>query len=129
MKNFRRAVPLLSLLGIGLLAAPLAAAPRSINDCEKIQSADAYNQCLALFGPVAHLHGAKGGTGSDGDGGEGGGGAGEGGDGGDGGHSSHHEHHRYYGSHHHGRQHMEIEVGGSHTHHGHGYTHHRHHHH
>jgi hypothetical protein len=124
MKNFRRAVPLLSLLGIGLLAAPLAAAPRSINDCEKIQSADAYNQCLASFGPVAHLHGAKGGTGSDGDGGEGG-------DGGeaDGGSSHHHGHHRYYGSRHHGRQHMEIEAGGgSHTHHGHGYTHHRHHH-
>lgn len=33
------------------------AAPRSINDCEKIQAADAYNQCLALFGPVARGHG------------------------------------------------------------------------
>ena len=30
------------------------AAPRSIDDCEKIQAADAYNQCLALFGPLAH---------------------------------------------------------------------------
>jgi hypothetical protein len=47
---------------IFVAAAPLApaasAAPSSINDCEKIQAADAYNQCLAIFGPVAHLHGA-----------------------------------------------------------------------
>jgi len=35
----------------------LKAAPRSINECEKIQAADAYNQCLALFGPVARGHG------------------------------------------------------------------------
>ncbi|MGO9674008.1 MAG: hypothetical protein ACLPSF_07540 [Methylocella sp.] len=41
------------------LAAPAAAAPNSINDCEKIEAADAYNQCLALFGPVAHTHGAS----------------------------------------------------------------------
>jgi hypothetical protein len=33
------------------------AAPRGIGDCEKIQAADAYNQCLALFGPVARGHG------------------------------------------------------------------------
>jgi hypothetical protein len=32
------------------------AAPRTIDDCEKIQAADAYNQCLAVFGPVAHTH-------------------------------------------------------------------------
>jgi hypothetical protein len=32
------------------------AAPRTIDDCEKIQAADAYNQCLALFGPVARGH-------------------------------------------------------------------------
>ncbi|QAY94683.1 hypothetical protein CWB41_02100 [Methylovirgula ligni] len=129
MKNFRRAVPLLSLLGIGLFAAPLAAAPRSISDCEKIQAADAYNQCLASFGPVAHLHGAKAMPDGD-DGGEGGGGAGEGGEGGDGGHSSHHHHVHYWhhGAHRHGRQHMEIEVGGSHTHHGRGHTRHTHHH-
>jgi hypothetical protein len=38
----------------------LRAAPRSIDDCEKIQAADAYNQCLALFGPVARGHGAAG---------------------------------------------------------------------
>ena len=38
-----------------LVAAPAQskAAPRSIDDCEKIQAADAYNQCLALFGPLA----------------------------------------------------------------------------
>jgi hypothetical protein len=36
------------------------AAPRSIDDCEKIQAADAYNQCLALFGPLARGHGAAG---------------------------------------------------------------------
>jgi hypothetical protein len=41
------------------LAAPAGAAPSSINDCEKIEAADAYNQCLALFGPVAHTHGAS----------------------------------------------------------------------
>jgi hypothetical protein len=33
--------------------AAAAAAPRSIADCEKIQAADAYNRCLASFGPVA----------------------------------------------------------------------------
>jgi len=36
-----------------------AEVPRTINDCEKIQAADAYNQCLASFGPVAHERGAK----------------------------------------------------------------------
>ncbi len=38
---------------------PLSAAaePKSIEDCEKIQAADAYNQCLASFGPVAHERG------------------------------------------------------------------------
>jgi hypothetical protein len=41
------------------LAGPAAAAPNSINDCEKIDAADAYNQCLALFGPAAHTHGAS----------------------------------------------------------------------
>jgi len=46
-----------------LVAAPAqskAAAPRSIGDCEKIQAADAYNQCLALFGPLARGHGTAG---------------------------------------------------------------------
>lgn len=35
-----------------LLAGPAAAAPRSIADCETIQEADAYNRCLASFGPM-----------------------------------------------------------------------------
>lgn len=41
-----------------LIVAPACsiAAPRTIDDCEKIQAADAYNQCLALFGPVARGH-------------------------------------------------------------------------
>jgi hypothetical protein len=43
-----------------LVAAPAQsrASPRSIGDCEKIQAADAYNQCLALFGPLARGHSA-----------------------------------------------------------------------
>lgn len=42
-----------------LMAVAAAAAPRSIADCEAIQAADAYNHCLASFGPVAagHSHG------------------------------------------------------------------------
>jgi hypothetical protein len=36
------------------------AAPRGIDDCEKIQAADAYNQCLAVFGPLARVHGGTG---------------------------------------------------------------------
>lgn len=32
-----------------------AAAPRTIADCEAIQAADAYNRCLASFGPAAHV--------------------------------------------------------------------------
>ncbi len=36
--------------------APLKAAPRNIDECEKIQAADAYNLCLASFGPVARGH-------------------------------------------------------------------------
>jgi hypothetical protein len=49
-----------ALFAAALVAAPAVskAAPRSINDCEAIQAADAYNQCLALFGPVARGHGA-----------------------------------------------------------------------
>jgi hypothetical protein len=33
-----------------------AAAPQSIGDCEKIANADAYNRCLAAFGPAAKGH-------------------------------------------------------------------------
>jgi hypothetical protein len=106
MKIFGRAAPMLGLLGIALLALPLAAAPRSIRDCEKIQGADAYNQCLASFGPVAHMHGMKSAPGGD----EGGGDEGGGGEGGDSDaappHPSRHSHH-----HAHGRQQLIIEVG------------------
>ncbi len=45
---------------LAALPAHLRAAPRTIDDCEKIQAADAYNQCLALFGPVPRGHGAAG---------------------------------------------------------------------
>lgn len=41
-----------------LTAFSAAAAPRSIADCESIQAADAYNRCLASFGPVAAGHAA-----------------------------------------------------------------------
>ncbi|WP_036255197.1 hypothetical protein [Methylocapsa acidiphila] len=46
------------ILAAALLApsALASAAPRTIDDCEKIEAADAYNQCLAAFGPVAHGH-------------------------------------------------------------------------
>ena len=51
---------LTSLFAAALIAAHAHsnAAPRRIDDCEQIQAADAYNQCLALFGPVARGHGA-----------------------------------------------------------------------
>lgn len=39
---------------MNLAARPGQAAANSIKDCEKIQAADAYNLCLASFGPVAH---------------------------------------------------------------------------
>ncbi len=40
------------------LAAPALAAPRSIDDCEAIKEADAYNRCLASFGPTRGERGA-----------------------------------------------------------------------
>lgn len=40
-------------------AATLPAAAATIQDCEKIKAADAYNQCLASFGPAAHEHELK----------------------------------------------------------------------
>ncbi len=40
---------------VACLAPPVLAAPRSIGDCEAIRDADAYNACLASFGPVAHI--------------------------------------------------------------------------
>lgn len=39
-------------------AVPAAAGPRTINDCESIKDANAYNLCLASFGPVRGQHGA-----------------------------------------------------------------------
>jgi hypothetical protein len=53
---------LTAVFATALIAAPahLNATPRSIDDCEKIQAADAYNQCLAVFGPLARGHGAAG---------------------------------------------------------------------
>jgi len=49
-----------SVFAAALIAAAACSmpAPRSIDDCEKIQAADAYNQCLAIFGPVPRGHGA-----------------------------------------------------------------------
>ena len=35
----------------GCLSVTLAHAQATIDECEKIQAADAYNQCLAKFGP------------------------------------------------------------------------------
>ncbi len=55
-----RYVLLISIAGAMALAlAPGKAAAASIKDCEKIKAADAYNQCLASFGPVAHEHELK----------------------------------------------------------------------
>lgn len=59
MRELRHVVPIFIALGFGLAATPLSAKPASIKDCEKIQAADAYNQCLASFGPVAHEHALK----------------------------------------------------------------------
>jgi hypothetical protein len=52
---------LTALFAAALIAVPAQskAAPRSIDDCERIQAADAYNQCLAIFGPVARRHGGS----------------------------------------------------------------------
>ncbi len=60
----RHVMPIFMALGLGLAATPLfltpvLAVPSSINDCEKIEAADAYNLCLAAFGPVAHEHQLK----------------------------------------------------------------------
>ena len=42
-----------------LMAVPALAAPRNIDDCEAIKEADAYNRCLASFGPTRGQHGAS----------------------------------------------------------------------
>ena len=55
----RHLLPILIVTGATLAAQPGSATAGSIKDCEKIQAADAYNQCLAAFGPVAHEHDLK----------------------------------------------------------------------
>ena len=50
------AIALTLMFGV-FAAVPAIAEPRSIGDCKRIQEADAYNQCLASFGPVAHKRG------------------------------------------------------------------------
>jgi hypothetical protein len=52
----RHITPIFMALGFSVAATSLCAAPAMIKDCEKIQEADAYNRCLAGFGPVAHEH-------------------------------------------------------------------------
>ncbi len=52
----RYITPIFMALCFSLVATALRAAPATIKDCEKIQAADAYNRCLASFGPVAHEH-------------------------------------------------------------------------
>jgi hypothetical protein len=46
----------LGVLLWGALSMSVAHAQATINDCEKIQAADAYNQCLAKFGPEEKTH-------------------------------------------------------------------------
>jgi hypothetical protein len=41
-----------------MLAAPAVAAPRTIDGCEALKEANAYNLCLASFGPMRGQHGA-----------------------------------------------------------------------
>jgi hypothetical protein len=109
MKIFRGSGLVLGALS--LFAAPVAAAPRTIADCEKIQATDAYNQCLASFGPVAHLKPMKP--------------LPAGGDGGGyhGAHAGHyHYRHGYHGAadgHRHGRHVMVLTEGHGHHHHRH----------
>ena len=50
----RVAVLVLCLAGVAASGAAARAQAR-IEDCEKIQAADAYNQCLAKFGPTSKV--------------------------------------------------------------------------
>lgn len=43
----------IAIAALVLSCAPAMPAPRAISDCEKISEADAYNRCLASFGPAA----------------------------------------------------------------------------
>ncbi|MCI0598461.1 MAG: hypothetical protein L0Y50_07450 [Beijerinckiaceae bacterium] len=49
---------LTALFAAAMAGVPVSSqsAPRNIDECEKIQAADAYNHCLALFGPIARGH-------------------------------------------------------------------------
>lgn len=40
---------------LGLVSITAAHGQATIDDCEKIQAADAYNQCLAKFGPTSKV--------------------------------------------------------------------------
>ncbi len=51
--------PLAWVVGVALAATPALAAPRTIDDCEAIKDPNAYNLCLASFGPVRGQHGAS----------------------------------------------------------------------
>ncbi len=55
--RFARNDGLALFLGL-ILAAPASAGPRKIDDCEAIKDANAYNLCLASFGPTRGQHGA-----------------------------------------------------------------------
>ena len=46
---------LTATMAFGIAAATTAHAQATIDDCEKIQAADAYNQCLAKFGPTSKV--------------------------------------------------------------------------
>ena len=46
---------ILGAVALGLASATAAHAQATIADCEKIQAADAYNQCLAKFGPTSKV--------------------------------------------------------------------------
>lgn len=54
-RTFRLALSIL----VGGLTAPALAGPRKIDDCEAIKDANAYNLCLASFGPMRGQHGAS----------------------------------------------------------------------
>jgi hypothetical protein len=47
------------LFGLLMLATLPVSAQSSIEDCEKIQQADAYNKCLAQFGPMRGQRAAR----------------------------------------------------------------------
>ncbi|MBG0810644.1 hypothetical protein IY145_14830 [Methylosinus sp. H3A] len=51
---------MIRLVFVACLATGAAVAePRNIGECEQIQAADAYNRCLASFGPAARAHNTR----------------------------------------------------------------------